>query len=155
IGLAGLQAVARAFDGGLATILKEVLRGSFGIDAPERLIQAVYAPGWSTAAIAPLVLAAADAGDAVCQAIVREQTETLVRQAGRLATTTPDLDPVLRFTGGLTEHAEYAAALRSALLMRMPSMDIAPLTTAPVEAALALARHGNHGDRMAGEQDTN
>jgi N-acetylglucosamine kinase-like BadF-type ATPase len=141
IGLAGLQALARAFDGGPDTSLTVALGASLGIDTPEQLIHAVYSPGWSAAAVAPLVLAAADAGDAVCDSIVNEQTEILARQTSHLVATTPDLDLVLRFTGGLTQHPGYAATLRSALKAHMPNMDIAPLATPPVEAALALAQY--------------
>ncbi len=140
IGLAGLQAAACSLDGGPATALTPLLRDSLGIDGPGQLIQTVYAPGWSPATVAPLVLAAADAGDAVCQAIVDEQTTALAGLIGRLVATTPNLDPMLRYTGGLTQHPGFAALLAEALRRVVPHLDIAPLATSPVEAALAIAQ---------------
>lgn len=140
IGLAGMQAIARAYDGGTTTTLVQALNERVGLDTPEAIIQHVYTPAWSMADIAPLVLEAATRGDLVSRRILHEQTANLADLARLLMQSHPDITPKLRFTGGLTEDGSYAAHLANALQETLPGHDIARLTTAPVEAALTLAK---------------
>ena len=72
IALAGLRAAARAADGrAAATPLTDRLLAAFGLTRPEELIGVVYRGGdrAALAALAPVVLEAADAGDAVAAEI--------------------------------------------------------------------------------------
>ncbi|MEZ4700838.1 MAG: BadF/BadG/BcrA/BcrD ATPase family protein [Rhodothermales bacterium] len=139
IGQAGLQAVARAYDGGPPTILASLLQGSFDMTRPEHLVERVYRPDWSMAAVAPLVLQGAAQGDAVCKAILHAQTTALAGQAVMLLRTNPTIDRTLRFTGGLTDDAGFASLLAGALKEALPALDVGRLSTSPVEAAVNLA----------------
>ncbi|OWA01273.1 ATPase [Streptomyces sp. CS159] len=106
IGTAGLRAALRAHDGrGPATSLLNAAAGLFG--DPERLPARVGRdgnPARTAASFAPEVARAADAGDVVASAIVRDAAadlaETVLAAAGRI---TPDGGPLpLAVTGGLT-----------------------------------------------------
>ena len=76
IGVEGLRAVARAHDGrGPATILETLLVAYLGLRTTGDLVAHIYAGDFDVprlAALAPLVSQAAQNGDAVAQAILRE-----------------------------------------------------------------------------------
>ncbi|NHI11697.1 BadF/BadG/BcrA/BcrD ATPase [Streptomyces sp. KO7888] len=106
IGTAGLRAALRAHDGrGPATSLLNAAAGLFG--DLERLPARVGRdgnPARTAASFAPEVARAADAGDVVASAIVRDAAadlaETVLAAAGRIR---PDGGPLpLAVTGGLT-----------------------------------------------------
>ena len=88
VGLAGLAAVLRAHDGRAApTALTAALLDTWGLDTPVEIIARVYRlppPRVEIAALAPLVLVAARAGDAAAGAIVTDAGAAL----GELAAAT-------------------------------------------------------------------
>jgi N-acetylglucosamine kinase-like BadF-type ATPase len=87
--LAGLQAVARAADGrGPATALTEAFLTRLGLARPQELVATIYRGGWdrpALAALAPLVLDAARANDAVAGQLVRQAAEELAETAAVVA----------------------------------------------------------------------
>ena len=116
IGRAGLQAAARASDGrGPATALLERILAAWELGAPELLLARVYQPFDKTAiaALAPLVLALATAGDEVARRIEADAARELA-----LAVTTvaqklnfPEGALPLAFAGGVLVHHERLRAL--------------------------------------------
>ncbi|MFE0413354.1 N-acetylglucosamine kinase [Streptomyces tendae] len=139
IGTAGLRAALRAHDGrGPATALLDAAVGRFG--DLERLPATVGRdgnPARTAASFAPEVARAADAGDAVASAIVREAAadlaETALAAAGRIA---GGGDPVpMAVTGGLT-------GLGPALM--------APLTAALTGSGLPVRLTSSLGDPLDG-----
>ena len=86
IAVRGLRAAARSYDGrDRQSILGDKLISHLGLERMEDLISAVYRRGWGVkdiAALAPVVDAAAAAGDAVAIAIIDRAAEELVL-AGR------------------------------------------------------------------------
>jgi N-acetylglucosamine kinase-like BadF-type ATPase len=139
IGLAGLRAVACAFDGGTPTALTDRLRDTLGLSDPEALIRMTYGGDRFIPSVAPLVLDAAGAGDAVCSCILSMQTDRLAAQAAGLFTRHADLDRRIALWGGLIEHAGYARILTGAIESAVGRLGLVRLTMSPVEAALQLA----------------
>ncbi len=89
IGLAALEAVARAADGrGPATALTDRLLTRFGVGRPHDLIPVVYRGGWDRAALAglaPLVFESAAGGDGVAEDVVTRAAQELAFTASASA----------------------------------------------------------------------
>jgi N-acetylmuramic acid 6-phosphate etherase len=89
VALAGLRAACRAHDGcGPATALVEAFLKKMSLPSPPDMIAAVYRGPWDRPAIAglaPLVLDAAAAGDAVAVEIVMREATELARTAATAA----------------------------------------------------------------------
>ena len=85
IGQAGLAAAVRAWDGrGPATLLRQTVPAHFGVASPGSLTVAMYRgriPWHRHREIAPLVFAAAAAGDPVAREIVDRQADEIVAWA--------------------------------------------------------------------------
>jgi N-acetylglucosamine kinase-like BadF-type ATPase len=141
IGRACLRAVARAVDGrGPRTALVERLAADWGLEAPAAMVARIY-PARDNAMIArvaPLVCAAARAGDAVARGI-------LARAAGELALAVvtvgralalPEALP-LALGGGLLVHE---AAFREQVTQRIRRWRALGQVTLVAEPALAAAR---------------
>ena len=138
LGLAGLRAVADAFDGGPVTRLKAQLADRHGIDSRDGLIRRVYREEWPVQNAAPLVVEAAAAGDAVAQSIIDTETDALSRQVEWLLNRGNDIEPRIALLGGLVQEDFYANALSEALQRRLPGWTIRKLKRRPVEGALHL-----------------
>ncbi len=145
LALAGLQAVARAADGrGPATLLTDRLLDEFGLDRPEEMIRAVYGGATdrtSVAALAPLVLALADAGDRVAASLAADAAGHLALAVAAAARQL-DLGPTfpLAVAGGLLlNSAGYQARLLDALRARGLRPDPVTLVREPAEGAVRLA----------------
>jgi N-acetylglucosamine kinase-like BadF-type ATPase len=146
ITLAALQAIVQAADGrGPGTALTEAVLQRLQIDAPRSLVQTIYGGAWDRAALAglaPLVFAAADAGDAVATRIVGEAAEQLAGAAAAVARQLGLQGPTpLALAGGcLLASASY----RRNLVKRLEALDIRgdPVQEVPVPAvgAVRLAR---------------
>jgi N-acetylmuramic acid 6-phosphate etherase len=87
--LAALQAVARAADArGPTTSLTERILNRMGLARPQQLVPAVYRGSWdraALAALAPLVLEAAEGCDGVAEEIVNRQALELAHTAAAVA----------------------------------------------------------------------
>ncbi len=79
IGRSGLTAVAKQLDGrGESTRLSLLLKDKFNITTSKELILAVYKNNFDIATIAPLVIQAADVGDAICINIIQNEVDELL-----------------------------------------------------------------------------
>lgn len=142
----GLRAVAAATDGrGPKTTLADVLLDAWQAETPHQLIRRVYAPGVTKAdiaATAPLVIAAAEAGDAVAVGIVERAgdglAELVVSLARRVPFTAP---PPVACTGGLILHSELLRRrVESRLDPDWVQPELHPVDDLAVSAARAVRR---------------
>ncbi|MBN9122582.1 MAG: N-acetylmuramic acid 6-phosphate etherase [Planctomycetes bacterium] len=150
IALAGLRAAARSADGrAQVTLLTDRLLTAFGLTRAEELVGVVYRGGdrAAIAALAPVVLDAAEAGDPVAEHIVRDAASELAsataaaaRQLGLGAAF-----PVAVAGGLFTSSHDYRQRFLSALADRGLAADPVALVTEPAEGAvrLALAKVGS------------
>ncbi|MEM9666279.1 MAG: BadF/BadG/BcrA/BcrD ATPase family protein [Bacteroidota bacterium] len=144
LGLAGLRAVARAMDGGSPTPLTTMLAARYDLHDRAQLVEAIYRQAWPIQRAAPLVLEAAQDGDAEMQALVAAQAEALIEHVANLTQRHPSIQPRLALTGGLAKAPVYTAQFQRALAQRMPRWTLAVATNAPVVGALARARRLAH-----------
>jgi N-acetylglucosamine kinase-like BadF-type ATPase len=112
LGQDALFAICTAFDGGETTTLAEHLAARFDIRNRDALILAVYDQTLPPAAIAPLVLQAAEEGDRTATDILETNLERLTHQIAACAQTL-GLDPTpVAVIGGLQHNALYHDMLR-------------------------------------------
>jgi N-acetylglucosamine kinase-like BadF-type ATPase len=79
LGKKGLIAVAKSFDGrGEKTILSQMVFDQFKIDSPELLITEIYRNNFDIASAAPILLEAAEKGDAIALAIIEQELDELM-----------------------------------------------------------------------------
>ncbi len=147
IAVQGLRAACRAFDGvDPPTVLIERFIGWMNLkDAPD-FIPAIYRGAWDRAAIAglaPLVLIAAEDGDAAAARIVKEEATELARTAAGAvrANGLPTADLPVALAGGVLAHSE---AYRRIFLAALIECGIRPgaveIVTDPALGAVVLAR---------------
>lgn len=140
IGQAGLRAVAETFDGGSDTTLQGRVRDHCGIDDRESLLRKVYQDDLVIQGIAPLVIEAADDGDAVASDILRSQVDQLVEQVGWLLNRAGAITPRITLLGGMLRNERYETCLRRRLQDRFPDWSVEVLQDEPVVGALRRAR---------------
>jgi N-acetylglucosamine kinase-like BadF-type ATPase len=140
IGVSAVRAVLRAWDGrARETALSAPVLDATGSSAPPDIVRfAATATKAQVAALAPIVLAAAAAGDAAARTICQQAEAALVELAVTAAAKARRAAPRIAMAGGLIEpggplHDSIAAALRRAL----PGAD---LLERRVDAALGAAR---------------
>jgi N-acetylmuramic acid 6-phosphate etherase len=145
LGIAALQAVARMSDGrGPDTLLAQSLLERLHLTQPQELIAAIYRGVLdrpALAALAPLVLQAAEAGDAVAGDIVQEGANHLALMIATCAVQLGLVQPYpLVLSGGLLL---ASASYRDRLLGALSTLEIdaEPVTLAhePAEGAVRLA----------------
>lgn len=145
LGLAALQAVARAADGrGPQTELTQSLLRHLQIGEPSQLIAAVYQrplERTAIAALAPLVLAAADVGDGVASVIVSEGAAQLALAVTSCARHLSLTSPVPLAMAGrlLLESQGYRQRVLRALATNSIAADPLTLVHELAEGAVRLA----------------
>jgi N-acetylmuramic acid 6-phosphate etherase len=153
LSLAALQAIARMADGrGPDTLLARILLDRLQLNRPQELIVAIYHGGLdrpALAALAPLVLEAAEAGDAVASAIVQNGADQLALAAATSARQLELVPPYpLALAGGLLLGS---ASYRERLIQALAGLGIHPepvtLVPEPAEGAVRLA-FLHHAKRM-------
>lgn len=147
IAIRGLQAACRSFDGiDGPTVLVDALVNAMDLKVAPDFIPAVYRGDWSRAALAglaPLVLSAAESGDATAQRIVKEEASELARTAAGAVKShglpTTNL-PVALAGGVITSDEGY----RKIFLDSLGELGIEPspveLVTEPALGAVLMAR---------------
>jgi N-acetylglucosamine kinase-like BadF-type ATPase len=148
IGRAGLQAAARASDGrGSTTTLLQGILSAWELGAPELLLARVYQPFDKTAiaALAPLVLTLATAGDQAARRIEADAARELALAVTTVARTLnfPLGALPLVFAGGVLVHNE---GLR-ALVVDGVAWTVTPVVVAePAQSAARALCAMNHED---------
>lgn len=139
LGQSGLRAVAHAIDGGPSTVLRTQVAERYGLDSRDQLIHQVYQHDWPMQDVAPLVIEAAVAGDAVAKRIIDEQTDRLACQVEWLIARSGDTEPRIALLGGLVQETHYAHALQQTLHEHLPDWSTRTIRRRPVVGALRLA----------------
>lgn len=140
LGLAALRAVARAYDGLTSTSLQQTLAQRFGLDGQEAMIEAVYETDWQVQEAAPLVLKAAEAGDAVAADLVAQQVDALAAQAQQAARLARLDRPAVVLWGGMMQHAGYRSRLSESLRAVLPHCTFEAPRRQPLDYALQQAQ---------------
>jgi N-acetylmuramic acid 6-phosphate etherase len=144
IALAGLRAAARAADGrAAATPLTDRLLAACGLTRPEELVGVVYRGGdrATLAALAPVVLEAANAGDPIAGEIAAAAAAELAAAAAAAARPLGlgARFPVALAGGLLASCSNYRARFLAALGERGLHADPVTIVTEPAEGAVRLA----------------
>ena len=148
IAVEGVRAALRAEDGrGAPTLLRELMFSQLGVTDANDLLGRARRGAWlrpELAALAPLVIHAAEAGDDVAHALILRATEEL---AGSVAAVSRalgfDRAPVeVALVGGLLRSEMVRDRLRSKTAEQVPGATLVEPDLAPVAGAalLALAR---------------
>jgi N-acetylglucosamine kinase-like BadF-type ATPase len=144
--LGALRAVARAADGRApATPLQEHLLAALGLQHPQEMIPGLHGGRWdraALAALAPLVLDAADAGDATAMALVNDGAAGLALAATAVATNLrldPQRFPLAVAGGVLLASASYRERFLAALRRAGTVPDPVTLVDEPARGAVRLA----------------
>jgi len=146
LALAGLRAVARAADGrGAATTLTQRLLTAMSLTTPQDVVSAVYQGGMdrpALAALAIIVLAAAEQGDAVAVAITQkaaDQLATTIAAAARKLGLQSDAVPLAWAGGVFAGSPSYRERLWHSLqAVGLVAEPISPVKE-PAEGAVRLA----------------
>jgi N-acetylglucosamine kinase-like BadF-type ATPase len=147
IAVAGLQAVARAADGrGAATSLTQRFSDHFNLGGDmQALIGKVYGGKLdrpAMAALAPIVLQAADASDQVAEGIVEQAARGLAATAAAAARRLFECHqavPVALAGGVLVSHVSYRQRFLRALAQCGVKVDMVKFVEEPAEGAVRLA----------------
>ena len=145
LGVQALRCAVCAYDGrGAATPLESAVQRALGLDDMNAIMHRLYVAGMSRAEIAglaPLVFAAAQAGDEVALGLVRQAaadlTACVVAVAGRLGF---DGGCEVALVGGLLQRSQlFERALDAALRARLPGCRCTFPELPPVLGAALLA----------------
>lgn len=145
LGIQAMRAATLDYDGrGAPTLLRQYVRERLGLDDLNELMNRLYAAGLSRteiASLAPLVFAAADAGDAVAAGLIRAGCEAMAGSVLAVARRLQMDGPVeLAVVGGLTRAGERLfAPLREAVHARLPDCAVMPAELPPAVGAAILA----------------
>jgi glucosamine kinase len=144
IGVQGMATVGRGVDGrGPETILQRTLPVALHVADAGELLRLTGVDGLSReriAALAPLVLDAANEGDEAARAIVARGVDELALMVYAVAQRLwKDRQTMLAMTGGLTERPAFRSAIESAVAHRAPDVRPVPSRLPPVLGAAALA----------------
>jgi N-acetylglucosamine kinase-like BadF-type ATPase len=146
LGVQAMRLAVAAYDGREpATALRESIRVHLGLANMPEIMHRLHIVGLSrteTAALAPLVLEAARAGDAAALGLLRRGGEELARcvdaVAQRLSLAAGPCE--LALAGGLFQAGEIVIApLRAAVTARLPKCRLTPAELPPVLGACLLA----------------
>lgn len=139
LGRSGLRRVAAFYDGGPETALSELLAAQHSIHSGEDLISAVYGKELAIAKVAPLVIAAAENGDAVAEKAVDDIIAALVTQVSWMLDRVAGINAQIALLGGLTNETYYRLRLSEALHERFPGWSVGEPRHPPAVGALRLA----------------
>ena len=146
LGLDGFAATIRARDGrGPRTILERTIPAYFGCSSPAKALEDVYTgriPEGRLRELAPLVLTAASAGDAVARAIVDRSADEAVAMASaairRLHLTRRPVEVVLAGSVFRTDDRGFIERIRSGIAAVAPQATLVRLDAPPVLGAALL-----------------
>ena len=142
LGRDALRAAAAMIDGtGSRTRIASLLEERHGLSDRSAIVRYVYGNDKSAiAALAGIVLEAAEEGDAAAQGILRENAEALAVQAEAAARSLSVAEPRIALTGGLlAADSIYGGSVREAMGRRLPgSRCVAPARDA-ADGALLMA----------------
>ncbi len=144
IGLRGMMAITRAADErDPPTALTAPLMRALGIDDIDRMLHLAGSQGLrhgAIAALAPIVLDTAAAGDPTARTILERGAAELAAMAEAVARHLElGSDVAIVLTGGLTAHPLYSMMIRAAIAERLPGAHTISPMLPPVLGAALLA----------------
>jgi N-acetylglucosamine kinase-like BadF-type ATPase len=144
LGQAAMVAATRATDGrGKATALTAAVCEKLGLQDLKQIYRKLHQDGVAraeVAALAPQVVAEAEAGDEISQCIISKNIEGLVEMARTVARHLKLLSPEIALTGGLLTNAMlFREELLKQLAAAVPGFSIADGGVVPVLGAVILA----------------
>jgi glucosamine kinase len=146
LGLEAIRAVVRSADGRLgATMLREPILTALGVQDVQEIMHRIYHPQISRSEIArlsPLVLDAAQQGDAIACKIVQDGQNELAQlvEVTSYQLNLPSESLLVTVTGGLAHSGEYfKRGLYDAISTRVPGVLIQEPVVSPVLGAVLLA----------------
>jgi N-acetylglucosamine kinase-like BadF-type ATPase len=142
IGRKGLNAVTKQFDGrGNYTLISGYLDDKFGINSEENLITEVYKNNFDIAAIAPLVISAAENNDKTALGIIDEEIYELMKYIPAIKEKLNLSELNLSYIGGLiTKDNLYSKKLNEMIMNDFPEIKIQPPQNSPVMGAILMAK---------------
>ena len=145
IGRRAVAAAARSSDGrDRRTALEDVIRKRFALDDVRDITRLVYSREFSRAtlaALAPVVAATAETGDAVARDILADAGQELGRAAVAVAHSLNLASPAVYTAGGVFDAGELVLApFRHTVQAAVPEATLFPATYPPMVGALLLAR---------------
>ncbi|MCX7626273.1 MAG: hypothetical protein N2Z21_08695 [Candidatus Sumerlaeaceae bacterium] len=159
IGLRGLRAVCRAYDGRTGpTLLQDLVMKHFGFDRPEQILgwtKQVQGSKTEIGALSRLVHEAHSRGDATATQILREEAEELALAAAAVARKlfADDNDYEVVVGGGnLRKSRPFFEMFQQAVAKRLPGIPVIMPRREPVEGAViyALDQLRRHEATIAG-----
>ncbi len=146
IGLRGLRAVCRAYDGRTGpTLLQDIVMKHFGFERPEQILGCVKQNGGSKTeigALSRLVHEASAKGDATATQILREEADELALAAAAVAKKLfpDDTDYEIVVGGGnLRKSPLFFELFQQAVTKRLPGISVILPRREPVEGAVLYA----------------
>lgn len=142
IALDGIREGVRSLDGtGKKSVLGDYLLEFSGVKTKEDLVDSFYSPEKdrkTIASFAPYVVAAAENGDEVAVAVIKNQAELLYETLSALLEDMPER-PYVALFGGMFEHNEYYRSYFSSLIDKKAS-ECELMKNEPVYGAVLAAK---------------
>ena len=142
IGLKGLKAVSKYFDGrGKKTKLVDYLASEYGIINRDEMITKVYSRCFDIADVSKHVLKAADKRDKVCMQIITKEIKELILHIKAFKKNIKEKKIVLSFAGSLlTNKNYYSRKLKREITGSFKNIKIIKAKYPPVIGAVILAK---------------
>lgn len=142
IGRAGLTAVAKHFDSrGRQTNLSELLKDQFDISSSSELITAVYKNNFDIAAVAPLVIQAAEQGDEICENILMNEVDELISHFHSMKKLINEIELKVSLIGGTITTDNYYARLFAEKAVSIEGVKITEPELKPEYGAAIMAKN--------------
>lgn len=142
IGKKGLAAVSKSYDGrGSYSLISELIKEKFSIDSSEKLINEVYKNNFDIASAAPVVLQAADQGDAAALKIIEDESEELILHISAMKKKLRLPVFHIVFIGGIITHDNILSrTLKKKIILRMPDVKVKEPDYSPAMGAVLIGK---------------
>jgi N-acetylglucosamine kinase-like BadF-type ATPase len=142
IGKKGLAVISKELDGRKdVSILLKLAAKKFGINSPDKLIEAVYISKIEISSFAPIVIEAAEKGDIEALRILNEESEELLLHVAAMVKKAGKPALKVAFIGGLINYDNiYSGIIRDKLITGIPGIEIKKPDHNPAMGAILMAK---------------
>ncbi|MCF6268120.1 MAG: hypothetical protein L3J41_00215 [Melioribacteraceae bacterium] len=141
IGQAGLNAVAKSFDGrNNGTILTKLLKDNFNINNSVQLINEVYKNNFDIPKVAPLVIEAAEQNDLICRNILDSEIDELIEHISAMKEKINEDVLSISLIGGTISTNNYYANLFRKRVENISAVQIVAAKLNPQMGAALMAK---------------
>lgn len=142
IGRAGLNAVAKSFDGrNNGTLLTKLIKDNFNINDSVQLINEVYKNNFDIPKVAPLVIKAAENNDEICKSILNSEIDELVEHIVAMKKTINEDILLISLIGGTITTDNYYANLFQSRTTVISNIKIVDAELPPQMGATLMAKN--------------